>query len=135
MSDRLVIEVVAALMKAPRTARALAEYAACDLKTVRRILPDLHAAGVVYISDHYKPDGQGGRWAAVWSMQPALFANPDAVPAPSGRSLASERKADRAEAKRRALAAISKGATVFAAGARHGVPIRTLYYAMKKAET
>lgn len=77
-----MVDVIAALMKWPRTISEITDY--CDLSEwkVRALLESLRAAGVVYISGWKKSTGTGGRLAAIYSMQKAVFDMAD-VPKPS----------------------------------------------------
>lgn len=73
-------ELIAALMKSPRTIRELAEFMGANPKSgaqeqgISRWLQELHKSGVIYVKGGRQ---RRGRYAAVYAMQPALFANRD----------------------------------------------------------
>lgn len=81
-------DIVAALMKAPRTLDDLLEYLgvvpehAGTKWHVQRYLDALHAVGVARVSD-YAP--RRGPPARVWAMQASPFALPDAQRPPKVR--------------------------------------------------
>lgn len=74
-------DIVAALMKQPRTLHDLLEYLgmvpehAGSNWNVQKYLDALHDVGVIRVSD-YAP--RSGPPARVWSIQPTPFALPDA---------------------------------------------------------
>lgn len=70
-------EVVAALMKRPRTVYELMEYAAAEQRSITRILDEMKESGLVYRITGMPRSGSSGRLADVWAFQPLPFAYPD----------------------------------------------------------
>lgn len=79
-----VAEIIAALMKAPRTVHDLLEMTEASEQTTRRWLEGLHGSGVIRICERIPRvvDGRhvSGRRRIRWEWQTSPFALPDVAP-------------------------------------------------------
>ena len=77
-------EIIAALIKGPRTVGDIQEMVGCSHATISYWLRDLRESGLVRISGHVqrpyeakRGHCEGGRFRAVYEWQSSLFALPD----------------------------------------------------------